>query len=71
MAQDEWTSSSDEIPEFFGDDVLVFVFDNTSQEVKYICVGRFERDEGWVVTGADKVTVTHWMPLPPHPTDGK
>jgi len=68
MAQDEWISIADEMPEF-DEDVLVFVFDNTSPEVKYPLVGYFLADGGWQVwgSGGGTHTVTHWMPLPARP----
>jgi hypothetical protein len=62
-----WIPASERLPSDLGEDVLVFVFDNLDPEVKYPAVGRFERGEGWIVTGYDKTTVTHWMPLPEPP----
>jgi hypothetical protein len=64
-----WISASERIPNHFGVDVLVFVFDNTDPEVKWEAIGTFEQGEGWDVNHYDRkdVTVTHWMPLPQRP----
>ena len=67
--QDEpcWISASDLLPYDFGEDVLVFVFDNTDPELKYPAIGNFDIGQGWAVTSYPEATVTHWMPLPKPP----
>ena len=70
MAQDEWISIGDEMPQFH-DEVLLFVFDNSLPELKYACCGLLDPREGWLIWSEDEdeVTVTHWMPLPSPPRD--
>ena len=58
---EDWIDFEDEKP-IFNDDYLVYLLNG------HICIGRWMSDDFWS-TGyyVNRISITHWMPLPAAP----